>query len=389
MQVMDRPPEPRQAAARNLLLALNSRADFSRAAICRLGSELELWRGAPAADRELARQLSMDMDTLSKALDLRADAEAVARRQFELCERWRAETVTRFDVDYPSSLLELELPPPVLHFAGDLRRAIGDRGSPPLAGSTPAVAIVGSRRASSYGIEVATWLGKELARAGATVVSGFARGVDAAAHRGALQAENGSTIAVLGCGLGVDYPRGHRPLEEEIRARGALLSEFPCASPPESRNFPIRNRIIANLASATVVVEAAPRSGSLVTARLALEAGREVFAVPGRITDELALGTNELLRDGAGLVSHPSDLFEALGWAAPRSSAALAEKLPPPGLRAAEAALFAALDAVSARPPDEVALAASLSIDETLRGLLDLELAGHVVRVPGGAYRRR
>lgn len=379
MQVMDRPWGTDEETERNLLLTLNSRRDFARAAICRLGLELDLWREAPAAGRELARQLSMDLDTLSKALDLRACAKAVAQRQRELCARCSAETVTRLDVGYPAALHLLELPPPVLHFAGDLHGTV----------AAPAIAIVGSRRASPYGIEIARWLGRELARAGATVVSGFARGVDAAAHRGALDGESGATLAVLGCGLGVDYPRGQQGLADEIRSRGALLSEFPCGAPPEGRNFPVRNRIIASLSQATVVVEAAPRSGSLVTARLALEAGREVFAVPGRITDELALGTNELLRDGAGLVSHPSDLFEALGWAGPRSRAARVEKPVPPGLRAPEAAIFASLDAVDERTPDEIALDAALSIDETLRALLELELAGHVVRVPGGAYRRR
>jgi len=171
-----------------------------------------------------------------------------------------------------------------------------------------AVAIVGSRRASRYGREIATWLAGELARRGLTVVSGFAVGVDAAAHRGALAA-GGPTVAVLGCGLDVDYPRGHFELGRRIvhgeggggaepGPRGAVITEFPCGVEPKAWHFPVRNRLIAALSLGTVVVRAAERSGSLITARRALDLGREVLAVPGAIFDRLSAGPHRLLRDG-------------------------------------------------------------------------------------------
>ncbi|MGE0638663.1 MAG: DNA-processing protein DprA [Thermoanaerobaculia bacterium] len=382
---MDRPPNGADSGDRDLLLALNAHRGLSRGAICRLAGALPLWRGARGANRELATRLSMDLDTLSKALDLRTRAAALADDQRDICRRRRVRWCLRGDEAYPTSLLELELPPPVLFYSGRAPATADDRAATS-AGSL-AIAIVGSRKATTYGIEVATWLARELAAAGTTIVSGFARGIDAAAHRGALQVSSGTTVAVLGCGLGVDYPRGQSALAEEIRERGTQLSEFPCDTPPARRNFPVRNRIIANLTSATVVVEAAPRSGSLVTARLALESGRDVFAVPGRITDELALGTNELLRDGAGLVMHPADLLETLRRTRVPSSGTTSED-PPSGLDEALATLFGALERDRERAVDELAQSTGRSIDDVLRGLLDLELAGHAKRAAGGGYRR-
>ena len=390
---MDRPSEKAHDTidtARELLLALNARADLSRGAICRLARELRQWHEAVRPDIELARRLSIDLDALSRAFELRTDAGAMANDQLRRAEKWGARIMTSLDDDYPASLHQLELPPPVLFAAGPLFAPAGDSKAQRYAGN--AIAIVGSRKASPYGIEIATWLGKELASAGVTVVSGFARGVDAAAHRGALAAESGATLAILGCGLGVDYPRGQNRLASEIRERGALLSEFPCEAPPLSRNFPVRNRLIANLTRATVVVEAAPRSGSLVTARLALEAGREVFAVPGRITEELALGTNALLADGAGVVTHPADLLEALGWSDGWNvdePGAGAEQAAPPSLGELELSIWSALDRALERSPDELCHVVETSVDEVVGVLLDLELAGHVTRVPGGGYRRR
>jgi len=376
MQGMDPPSN------RTLLAALNARADLSRAAVCRLGADLALWKEATTADPTLARRLSMDLDTLSEALAMRSGAAALANAAERRARQLGAALCTLADDDFPPALRELALPPPAVHIAGDVEST-----------AAPAVAIVGSRRASPYGIEVATWLGQELARSGLVVVSGFARGVDAAAHRGALRAVGGRTVAVLGCGLAYDYPSGQRPLAQEIRGRGALLSEFPCDAAPQTWHFPVRNRIIAALSRATIVVEATLRSGSLITARLALEMGREVLAVPGRITDELALGTNELLRDGAVPVTHPGDVLDALDFGAaarPAGTRPAVEARPVPrGLAPLQAALFAALDAVDGRPPEALAECAGCAVDGALGALLDLELAGHAVRMPGGLYRRR
>ena len=294
---------------------------------------------------------------------------------------------------YPAALGHLALPPPVLSVRG---------AAEPFRG--PAVAVVGSREASEYGLEAAELFARGLAAAGVTVVSGFARGIDAAAHRGAL-AGGGSTVAVLGCGLGVDYPRGHARLGEQIAAAGALVSEFACGTAPRGWHFPVRNRIIAALSAGTLVVEATARSGSLVTARHALDIGREVWAVPGRIVDPRAAGPNALIRDGAALVESPRDILESLGFqslgsqslgsqgsgssggsggVAPAVTAVARER--PRGLAGT---ILDGLDACGGEAaPEELAAAAAAPIDGTLGALLELELAGWVVRKPGPRFAR-
>jgi DNA processing protein len=248
------------------------------------------------------------------------------------------------------------------------------------------VAIVGSRHPSSYGREAAWLFGRDLARAGAVVVSGFARGVDAAAHRGAL-AGDGTTIAVLGCGIDVPYPNDHYPeLAAAVAEQGALISELPLGAPPLPLHFPIRNRLIAALARATLVVEATARSGSLITARAALDLGREVLALPGRIFDDAAWGPNALLADGARPVLHPRDVLAELGIDGP--TAAAAEPSPPP-LPGLGARLWEALRPGSSQGAEELAARCAASIDATLAELLELELAGWVARLPGPVYTRR
>ncbi len=356
---------------RELLIALNADPELSRAAACRLARTLEEWAGARHAGDVPA--LGLPALALERALALRRTAAAAARREVAAADRAGALLVTRADADYPPALLDLALPPPALYVAGELPEA-------------PAVAIVGARRASPYGLEIATWFGRSLSAAGVTVVSGFALGADGAAHRGALAAPAGRTVAVLGCGLDVDYPRAHARLGCEIRARGALVTEFPCGVAPEPWRFPVRNRLIAALARAVVVVEAAPLSGSLVTARLALDLGREVLAVPGRVTDELAVGTNALLADGAAPALAPEDLLAALGLeggARTRPVSPLPAGLSPPARRLAEAA-----EPGRQTAPEELAARAGLAIEVALGALLELELAGALRRLPGGLLVR-
>ncbi|HNU82449.1 MAG TPA: DNA-processing protein DprA [Thermoanaerobaculia bacterium] len=362
---MERLPTDRQ-----LLIALHADEGLSRPAACALGVSLAAWRDAgpePGLARTLgvpARQLARGRELLPHAAALAAAAEARAAEA-------GARIVTLADGEYPPALRDLRLPPPALQVAGELPTA-------------PAVAIVGSRRASPYALEVADWLGRELAAAGLAVVSGFARGVDAAAHTGALTAPGGRTVAVLGCGLGIDYPRGHRDLGRRISGSGARISEFPPATRPEAWRFPVRNRLIAALARGVVVVSAAPRSGSLVTARLALELNREVLAVPGRILDESSLGPHELLRDGAALVRHPADVLEALGLASPagRGAAPAGGAAPPPPADP----LLALLATEGPLSPDALAVALATPIEQLLTRLLELELAGRLRRLPGPLY---
>jgi DNA processing protein len=217
-----------------------------------------------------------------------------------------SDVLTPGDSGYPAHLATLS-PAPTLHVAGTI---LEDDGL--------AVAIVGSRHATAYGLEIAERLASDLGCRGVTIVSGLARGVDTAAHRGALAA-GGRTLAVLGCGIDVVYPPENARLADDIQRHGALVSQFPPGTPPMPWNFPERNRTLAGLALGVVVVEAAERSGALITAGLAAEMGREVFAVPGRITAETSRGTNRLLQDGAKLVLDWTDIVQELPEAWRRS----------------------------------------------------------------------
>lgn len=380
-------PDPR-----SLQIALNAAPHLSRPAAYRLALRPDLWAGAAAPPDRLAAAAGIPLAQMKKALAVAADAPALAARELAAAERLGARLLLRTDPEYPAALHHLALPPPVLYVQGGLLPAV-DPGC--------AVAIVGSRRADSYGLEAADLFARSLAAAGVTVVSGFAHGVDAAAHRGALAVDGGTTLAVLGCGLGVDYPRGHARLAGEIAARGALVSEFPCGLAPRAWHFPVRNRVIAALAAGTLVVQAAPRSGSLITARHALELGREVWAIPGRIFDERSLGPNALIRDGATLVLHPRDVLESLrppvsgspchqvsqfpaaGKELTPPAADLPE--PPPGL-AGE--ILDLLPPGGVRLPEEIATALGAPVDGILGALLELELGGWARRHPGGAYGR-
>lgn len=239
-----------------------------------------------------------------------------------------------------------------------------------------AVALVGARRATAYGREVAEYLARELAQAGVAVISGMARGVDAAAHRGALAA-GGPTVAVWGAGPDRVYPPEHAGLADEIAARGCLLTEYPPGTPPLAHHFPERNRLIAGLAEAVVVVEANERSGALITARLALDEGREVLAVPGSVFSRLSAGPNGLLRAGAAPVLSADDVLAVLGLP-PR----------PPAGAGPEPALLGFIPGGEPATVDHLAAASGAPVAQLLETLLALELAGWVVREPDGRYRR-
>jgi DNA processing protein len=229
----------------------------------------------------------------------RFDATAFRRRLAAAGIRWLA----RSDPDFPRSLRSIFDPPVGLFLRGDGELELLDR---------PAVAIVGARACSAYGSHVARTFGRELAAAGLVVVSGLARGVDGEAHRGALDA-GGRTVAVLGCGVDRDYPAAHAELARRICAEGLVVSEYAPGVEPAPWRFPARNRIVAGLAQATVVVEAREKSGALITADLALDEGREVFAVPGEITSALSSGANALLRLGATAATSAADVLESFG----------------------------------------------------------------------------
>lgn len=315
---------------------------------------------------------------------------------------WAAEAgnhiLTLGDAAYPRGLLEIPDPPVLLYVKGD----------PALLAGT-ALAIVGARSATPGGVANAQAFAEHLAGAGLTIVSGLAVGIDAAAHRGALNHADGKTVAVIGTGADRVYPARHQALAREIAERGVIVSELPLGTPALPHNFPRRNRLIAGLARGVLVVEAAVGSGSLITARLASECGREVFAIPGSIHSPLARGCHRLIRDGAKLVETAADVLDELTWggtarppaqAATRSAArgrkraaegASPTLFPPP---APDAELppeqAAVLGALGHDPLDVDALAArsGLTLDALYAILLSLELDGRISRLPGGRFQR-
>jgi len=340
-----------------------------------LRSELERLRLRPEAVESIALR------------DRHAAAEVELERLRAL---GGAEVLALDDGAYPALLREIPDPPITLYARGAWRECL----------EAPCVGVVGSRRCSTYGQNVAHLLARELASRGLTVVSGLARGIDAAAHRGALEA-GGRTAAVLGTGLDEVYPRDHRRLADEILGKGgALVTQFPLGTPPAAENFPYRNRIISGLSLGVVVVEASELSGSLITARLALEQGREVFAVPGNITSRNSFGTNFLIKGaGAKLVQQWQDVVAELP--AEVASALLppeseggkgfdARTAPPPAdLSEGERAVLKLLTADEPAHIDELAGRSGLPVQELSALLLGLEMRELVRQLPGRCFVRK
>jgi len=287
------------------------------------------------------------------------------------------------DGDYPGALRSIADPPPYLFVRGNVETR-----------DETAVAIVGTRHATEYGRSVASKLASELSHRGVTIVSGLARGIDTAAHQGALDA-GGRTFAVCGCGLDVNYPADNKNLAAQITHSGATLSEFPPTVQPESWHFPVRNRIISGLSLGVIVVEAAERSGALITSDFALEQGREVFAVPGNIFKTQSRGAHALIKQGATLVESADDIITALNnralpFAQLEEAGRVKESAPPtvrPDLSAVENRVYLALE-VDPRHIDDLAAAANMGAAEVNSTLVMLELKGVARRSPGGMFAR-
>lgn len=305
------------------------------------------------------------------------EALEAARREWEAVKRWGGDIVTWIDDGYPANLRTVLSPPPVLYYRGSLSSR-----------DWLAVAIVGTRRATGEYAEFAATLGYELAKAGVTVVSGLARGIDRAAHEGALAA-NGRTLAVLGTGVDVTYPKSNARLAEAIVERGALLSFYPLGTPPLPHHFPSRNWVIAGLSLITVVVQCGRRSGALITARYAAAQGRDVMAVPGPVSGALSEGPNELLRDGAGVVLCAADVLAALRHELRFSGVDFdQERLPFEG--AAPATLADRIKSLLREEITEVGILAQRlgePVENVQRELVLLEIAGEVASEPGGRVR--
>ena len=277
--------------------------------------------------------------------------------------------LTLADEQYPKWLLEIADPPPLLYASGQ-----------PALLAAPSVAVVGSRNATAQGICNSMHFSETLSRAGLTVVSGLALGIDTAAHEGGLRGA-GSTVAVTGTGLDTVYPLRNRALAKRIEAAGCIISEYPLGTPPLAANFPRRNRIISGLARAVLVVEAAARSGSLITARMAAEQGRDVFAIPGSINAPLSRGCHHLIKQGARLAESAEEILDELGWQSP---------IPPAQMITVAPAAGSLLCAMGFDPvhPDVLAQRSGLGAGTLNAELLTLELDGRIELLPSGMYRR-
>ena len=332
-------------------------------------------------------------------------------RELELINKYGCQVITLYDDAYPAHLKQIDTPPLVLYVKGEL-----------MPEDALSLSFVGSRNAKDYGRKVSYRLSYQLAQRGLTVVSGFAKGIDTSAHRGALEA-GGRTIAVMGNGLSLIYPATNKDLAEKITESGALISEFPMDAKPKPRNFPRRNRIISGLTLGTVVVEASNRSGALITARLAGEQGREVFAVPGEIFSELSTGTHKLINNGAKLINTVDDLLNELPpyvlsqvqseaspvpdmETEPTQEASVEKRTaepispqpsvetqqpvptpPPPDLTPDEKTIFDAIEVPSSHI-DTIVRTTQLPISQVSSVLLMLELKGVVQQLPGKQFAK-
>ncbi len=358
---------------RECIIALNTVGTIGGARLARLLARFGSARDVlTASESALLGVRGIGPDTARAIPELR-DGRRLAW-ELERASELGVQIVTSADADYPERLLSIDHPPPVLYVRGQLIPA-----------DALAVSIVGTRRPTRYGLTVAGLLAGRAADAGFTVVSGLARGIDSASHRGAL-ARGGRTLAVLGCGIDIIYPPENAKLACEIAGNGALLSERSLGSPPLGRNFPARNRIISGLSLGVVVVEAGETSGALITADFALEQGREVFAVPGQILSPASRGTHNLIKQGARLVEGIEDILEELGI--PPANLPSPERHDEPGssLSGREKRVLEALG-FSATAVDDIVFETGLPASTVAATLVSLEIKNLATRAVGGYTR--
>jgi len=306
-----------------------------------------------------------------------------AEKEVDALRKIGAKLVNWKEPDYPQALLQVYDPPVMLYVRGDAQIL-----------NSPSLSIVGTRRPTVYGSQMAERMGRELAARGLTIVSGLARGIDAIAHQGAT-AVGGRAIGVLGTGIDVCYPKENKKLYEKVLERGAIVSEFPTGSHPAPENFPVRNRIIAGMPLGVIIVEGKQYSGSLITARLAMEFGREVFGVPGNVTQEVSFAPNLLIKQGAKLVTNAEDVIEELPTpvraALVKAEAVEAEQrnlLLVDGLSDVQRKLYELLSAEESRHIDDIVDTSGLNSSEVLATLFDLEMKGIVRQLPGKQFSK-
>lgn len=298
-----------------------------------------------------------------------------AKREYEYCIENKINLIHSFSKNYPINLQNIPYPPPLLYCKGNL-----------LPKDECSISIVGSRKYTEYGNIVTKKLAYELASCGITIISGMARGIDGFAHQYAMSAK-GRTIAVLGTGINIIYPSEHAKLYNEIIENGAVISEFPINTPPQPQNFPLRNETVAGLSLGTIVIEAMKKSGSMITARLAGEFGRNIYAVPGNILSSQSFGTNDLLKDGAKIVTCSKDILEDIYYE-------LNQIIPKPkqltlftptNLSPIEDKIYSQLS-IEPMTTDEISSKLNISISSIIETLTILELQGYVKQLPGQKY---
>lgn len=298
-----------------------------------------------------------------------------AEEQLQRAEQEGFSIISFEDEKYPALLKLIPDPPAVLYFRGELMV------------EEPAVALVGSRKATPYGLNVTQYLARDLASAGVTIVSGLARGIDARAHTAAVQA-GGRTLAVLGSGVDVIYPSEHKALADKVAENGAVISEFPLGTPPNRENFPVRNRIISGLSSAVVVIEASSKSGSLITARMAAEQGREVLAVPGSIFNESSQGCHSLIKDGAALVQSWTDVVAALPTAVSKSLTLKETPAFDQDLTKVEKDVICLLSFDQPKHMDQLVQMGNIRSQDLSTVLVTLEMKNYITQIPGKQFIR-
>ena len=332
------------------------------------GSVESAWQ---AKSGEISRVLNLSNKISTRLFEEKNNINP--EQELDLIYKYKVNVLTIENVLYPENLKTIHYPPPVLYFKGTILEV--DKNS---------ISIVGSRKATYYGKMVAEKLSKDLALAGLTIISGMARGIDAAAHKGALSV-NGRTIAVLGCGIDHIYPPENRRLAQEIQESGAVISEFPFSTLPERQNFPRRNRIISGLSLGTVVVEAAEKSGALITADFALDQGREVFAIPGNINSPLSDGSHNLIKQGAKLVNNYQDILEEIHIALPQKTAEKEMVAKDISLTAEEKIIYRLITKEPTQI-DEIIEVSKLSAGKVSEILLTLELKDLIKEIEGKRF---
>ena len=363
-------------------LSLNQTLGLGNATLCQLLAKLGSPEGIFSAKLSQLREI-VD-DDIAQKISKGVDAEAITPT-LKWLEKDNAHIVTLSDDTYPQKLLEINNPPAVLYAIGNLNWL-----------NHPSIAMVGSRSATPQGEKNAEEFAKSLCEQGLCVISGMALGIDGAAHRGALKA-NGATIAVVGTGLDIVYPARHRDLAHKIAERGLILSEFPLGTPSKAQNFPRRNRLISGLSLGCLVVEANIDSGSLITARLAAEQGREVFAIPGSIHSPVTKGCHQLIKQGAKLVESVQDILEEINWTAIVNSLPSKNSLPsisPNGLLADlspnSVQANTVLDLMGFDPVnfENVRTLSGLTTETLSSMLMLLELENKITSLAGAHYQR-